>query len=314
MEPKKIAQILRVAKMHYELNMSQVEIAEKEEISKSTVSRMLQTAKDIGLIEVRIKDSILTYSEVERELISRYPLKRAVILPDMVGNQQVLYQDVCGALINDLPRYLENDAVLGVAWGRNLAVVSRMLPSIKRTNMSVIQLSGGYSKEIYESGALEILKNFTHCVGGTGYQIPAPAMVDSAYIADVIKTDSQIAEILELAERCDTAIFSVGDMKRPSIIYEMGLLSDEEYIDMERRGAVGDCCSHFLNEDGEIFDEKLDSRVIAAPLSTIKKMKNKLLVAVGVQKAAVIKAALKGHLVDSLYIDAHTAEEVVRIS
>lgn len=314
MNSSKISQILRISKMYYELNMSQIQIAEKEGISKSNVSRLLKSAMDMGLIEVRVKESVLSYSDLEKDLLARFPLRRAVIIPDLVGNRQVLLQDVCGALAEDLPRFLKNDSILGVHWGNTLAVLAKLLPSIKRQGISVIQLSGGFSRAVYESGALDILKSFVDSVNGTGYQIPAPAMVDQAFIADAIKEDHQISQILEMANRCDTAVFSVGNLERPSVLYEMGLITEENYRIIKEKGGIGDCCSHFLNSQGDTLDPEMDKRVIAAPLSVIRKIPNKLLVAVGKEKASVIAAALKGGLADSLYIDAPTAEEIVRMT
>ncbi len=314
MNPKKISQILRISKMYYELNMSQVQIAEKEGISKSNVSRILKDAMNMGLIEVRVKESILSYSDLEKELLARFPIRRAVIIPDLVGNRQVLLQDVCAALAEDLPRFLKNDSIMGVHWGNTLAVLAKLLPTIKRQGISVIQLSGGFSRAVYESGALDILKSFVDSVNGVGYQIPAPAMVDQAFIAEAIKQDHQISQIMEMADHCDTAVFSVGNLERPSVLYEMGLITEEDYHSIRIKGGVGDCCSHFINRDGDVLDMEMDARVIATPLAVIKKIPNKLMVAVGKEKAMVISAALKGGLVDSLYIDAPTAEEIVRMS
>ncbi|MDD3746572.1 MAG: sugar-binding domain-containing protein [Anaerostipes sp.] len=312
MDTKKMAQVIRIAKMHYELHYSQLEIAEKEGISKSSVSRILKSAMNDGIIEVRIKDSILYNSHMEEELIKRFPIKRAVIVPDMVENPQILLQDVCAALAEDLPRYLKNDSVLGVAWGHSLTVLAKQLPKISRTGISVIQLTGGFSRAVYESDALEILKKFTECVGGTGYQIPAPAMVDQTFIADALKQDSQIKEVLNMADRCETAVFSVGNLERPSILYEMGLINQKDYMDFSRRGAIGDCCSHFINKNGEIFDPEIDARVVGTSLDTIKKIPNKLLLISGNEKIDVISAALKGGLCDSLYIDAAAAKSVIQ--
>ncbi len=311
MDTEKINQLIRIAKMHYELHLSQLEIAEKEGISKSTVSRILKTAMDQGIIEVRIKDSVLSNSSLESDLVSRFPIKRAVIVPDLVGNPQVLLQDVCAALAEDLPRYLKNNSILGVAWGNTLAVLAKQLPKIKRKGISVIQLTGGFSRAVYESGALDILKNFVECTGGTGYQIPAPAMVDYSFIVEALKKDSQIQHILEMAEICETAVFSVGHLERPSVLFQMGLITQEDYQQFHSRGAVGDCCSHILDKDGNIFDKGIDERVVGAPLDTIKKIPNKLLIASGKEKVDIISAALKGGLADSLYIDEGTAEEVV---
>lgn len=61
MDLKKINQILRISKMYYEMDMGQVEIAKKEGISKSSVSRLLKSGKDLGLIEVRIKEPVISF-------------------------------------------------------------------------------------------------------------------------------------------------------------------------------------------------------------------------------------------------------------
>ena len=288
MDAAKMNQAIRIAKLYYELHYNQLEIAAREGISKSSVSRILKNAMDMGIIEVRIKDSVLANGNLENELIARFPIKRAIIVPDLVGNSQILMQDVCAALAEDLPRYIKNDSVIGVTWGHALAVLAQQLPKIKRSGVSVIQLTGGFSRAIFESGALDVLKRF------------------------VDKKDPQIHEILEMAEVCQTAIYSVGNLERPSIVYEMGLIDENDYKDFSRRGAVGDCCSHFIKQNGELFDKKIDARVVGASLETIKKIPNKLVVAVGKEKEKIITAALQGGLVDSLYIDEPTAELIVR--
>lgn len=310
MDAAKMNQAIRIAKLYYELHYNQLEIAAREGISKSSVSRILKNAMDMGIIEVRIKDSVLANGNLENELIARFPIKRAIIVPDLVGNSQILMQDVCAALAEDLPRYIKNDSVIGVTWGHALAVLAQQLPKIKRSGVSVIQLTGGFSRAIFESGALDVLKRFVDSVGGTGYQIPAPAMVAESSIVEALKK-MQIHEILEMAEVCQTAIYSVGNLERPSIVYEMGLIDENDYKDFSRRGAVGDCCSHFIKQNGNYLI-KNRCPCCRASLETIKKIPNKLVVAVGKEKEKIITAALQGGLVDSLYIDEPTAELIVR--
>lgn len=312
MDQKKISQILRVSKMYYELDMGQVEIAEKENISKSTVSRLLKQGKELGLIEVRIKEPILSFSDLETQLLARYPLRRVIIVPDYVGNKQILTRDVCTAAAEDLPKYLDDDSILGVAWGTTLETMSTLLSPIRRRGVSVIQLSGSYSRVAHESSALAILRNFADSLDGTAWVIPAPAMVDEPFIADAIKQDSQVKQVLEMAERCKTAVFSVGSLARPSVMYEMGMVNDAQYRDMEARGCVGDLSSHFINAKGQSFDPEMERRVIGASLTTIKSIPNKLLVASGTGKAQVIAAALWGGLATNLYIDAPTAMAVLK--
>ena len=86
MDAAKMNQAIRIAKLYYELHYNQLEIAAREGISKSSVSRILKNAMDMGIIEVRIKDSVLANGNLENELIARFPIKRAIIVPDLVGN------------------------------------------------------------------------------------------------------------------------------------------------------------------------------------------------------------------------------------
>ena len=58
-------------------------------------------------------------------------------------------------------------------------------------------------------------------------EIPASAMIDQAFIADGLKQDSQIRHVLDLAEKCQTAVFSVGNLERPSVLYKMGVISEQ---------------------------------------------------------------------------------------
>ena len=59
----------------------------------------------------------------KKDLIDAYPIKRAVIVPDLVENEQILLQDVCAALIDDLPRYVKSDSVIGVFYGHTLTAL-----------------------------------------------------------------------------------------------------------------------------------------------------------------------------------------------
>lgn len=76
-----------------------------------------------------------------------------------------------------------------------------------------------------------------------------------------------------MAEICQTAIYSVGNLERPSIVYEMGLIDENDYKDFSRRGAVGDCCSHFINKNGELFDKKLMQELLVLLLRQLKDSK-----------------------------------------
>lgn len=299
--------------MYYELKMGQQEISEKEDISKSTVSRLLKNAMDLGFVEVKIKAPTYSVGDLETEMINRFNLRKIVIVQDVVGSEEILVRDVCSALAEDLSKYVDNDSILGVAWGRTLNVLTKLLPRINRQGVLVIQLNGGSSRALYESGSSEVVKAFTGALGGQGYLLPAPAVMDTKETVRVIKGDSQIKSVLEMADECHTAVFSVGDVSKEAVLYEMGCFSKEEYEAIEKAGAVGDICSHFINIHGQIVDKSIDDRVVGTTLDQIKKMKNKLLVVAGEKKAKAILGCLRGGFVDVLYIDEPTAKLILEL-
>lgn len=305
--------IVRVAKMYYELGMSQIEISRQEHLSKSTVSRLIKLAGDMGLVKISIIEPKHSYSDLESEFITKFHLKNVTILPDIVDNQDILIQDICTAAAEDLPRLVNNHTVLGLAWGFTLSKLRTVLPSVKRKGVSIIQLNGGISRVLYDVGAANIIRSFVDAYKGDGYLLPAPALVDSKEIADSIKSDSSILETLDLAGKCQTAVYSIGTIGHNTTLYKMGYFSPEEYDKISEK-AVGDVCSHFIDQKGNIADEQLDARVVAAPLPLIRAIPNKVVIASGLEKAQAILAALYGNLVDYLYIDQPTARKVLQLS
>ena len=76
---------------------------------------------------------------------------------------------------------------------------------------------------------------------------------------------------------------------------------------------MGDVCSHYIDIDGNVADENLDGRVVGTSLEHIKKIPNKLMVAVGLEKAEAVLGALRGGYADVLYLDEPLARKVLEI-
>ena len=211
--------------------------------------------------------------------------------PQDQDSRQMLLRELC-----DMHRSAEQGAA------------SAKLPTALRRNMAQLATL----VDLDETSALSILQKFAASVDGDAYVIPAPAIVDTADIAQAIKKDSQIQNIMQMAQSCQTAIYSAGAFGRPSVIFEMGIIDDVQYAKMAADGCVGDCCGHFLNADGGLFDEDLDRRVVGVALDTIRQIPNRLLIASDPRKGKVLRAALKGGLASHLYADVKTAEAILK--
>jgi len=74
------------------------------------------------------------------------------------------------------------------------------------------------------------------------------------------------------------------------------------------KGAVGDIGLRFFNARGEKVEDEINDRIIGLDLEQIRRIPRVIAVAGGADKAAVIRAALIGKLINILITDDKTAQ------
>ena len=73
------AMIVKVARMYYEQEMSQDQIARAMLTSRSNISRILTVAKKKGIVEIKIAETTKSETELEDMLIVRFGLRTAFV-------------------------------------------------------------------------------------------------------------------------------------------------------------------------------------------------------------------------------------------
>ena len=72
--------IYRCCSLYYENNMGQKQIAERLGISKSSVSRMLMTGRELGIVEIKVHHlSQYMYEDLEEQLKKKFHLRDVVV-------------------------------------------------------------------------------------------------------------------------------------------------------------------------------------------------------------------------------------------
>ena len=109
--------LAQAASMYYEDNLTQDEIARRIGTSRSTVSRMLQEAREAGVIEITIHYPWKTAPEIENDLVARFHLRRAKVL---LGRGRP-YEELLRGLGVLAARYMESilveGTILAISWG-----------------------------------------------------------------------------------------------------------------------------------------------------------------------------------------------------
>ncbi|WP_193603756.1 sugar-binding transcriptional regulator [Niallia nealsonii] len=306
MDKEKFNQIVEAAKMYYILDYNQSEIAKKLGISRPTVSRLLQRAKEEGIVQINIVDSSINREELSHELEQKFNLKKAIVASVPQYESHIIKSHLGVAAAEYLHEIVKDGDIIGVTWGTTLYQVAIDLKQKYVNDVQVVQLKGGVSHSEKSTYASEIMYLFGKAYNTPPMHLPLPVIVDHIVVKKAMETDRHIKHILDLGKKANIAVFTTGPIKQDSLLFQLGYFSDED-MNMISANAVGDICSRFFDKDGQICNESLDDRTLGLDLAELKKKEYSVLVAGGNQKIDSIYGALKGKIANVLVTDQYTA-------
>lgn len=310
----KISLLVNIARLYYEHNYSQQMIAEKLNLSRPYVSKLINEAREKAIVEIKINDPFASETQIESELREKFQLLKAIAVPSNETETDVLNR-LGKASARYLNTIIKNNDVIGIAWGATLYAFSQNV--IRRDdlkNVTVVQLCGGISNIEKNIFASEIPKSIADSYKGTPYILPLPAVVDNIKVKDAILKDKNISNVLGIANKANIAIFTMGPFGYEGALSRAGYLSKKDVDDLIEKGAVGDICTRIIDVNGNICDESLNRRTIAIELSDLKKKEYRIGIAVGKNRLNCIFGALKGGYVNVLMTDEETASELLKLT
>ncbi|GGI41165.1 sugar-binding transcriptional regulator [Mammaliicoccus stepanovicii] len=310
MDLQKNKESIKIAKLYYQENLSQEMIANKLEISRPTVSRLLNHAKEHGFVSVKIEDPYEDADSLAQLLKAKYDLKDCIVVHTTNNDYLNIQSSIGKKTAEFLNSNVKNGDNIGISWGKTMYQVSRFLEPTHLEDVGVIQLKGGISFSDVDTRSHQILERFAKAYHATPRDLPLPVIFDVKEVKQMVEKDRHIKSILEQGRKVDIAIFTVGTVRDSALLFKLGFLNDEEK-DRLKNSAVGDICSRFYNEQGEVADVAINNRTIGIELESLKEIENTILVAGGDHKIKAIKGALEGKLSNILITDQYTAQALI---
>ena len=203
--------------------------------------------------------------------------------------------------------------IMGVAWGATVSAISRYLQPKTTHNSHIVQLNGaGNTRTMGIEYASEIIFRFANAYQASVDLFPVPTFFDYVSTKEAMWKERSIRRILELQERADLLLHSIGAVKSgvPSHVYSGGFLEEKDYQELRRLDIAGDIATVFFRPDGTFNNIPLNLRASGPSLSMIKE-KRAICVVSGLAKAAGLHAALSGGLVKEVIVDEPTARLLV---
>ncbi len=303
--------LYKIAKAYYEDGLTQSQIGKRLGLSRIKISRLLHQARQNGVVQITIAVPVDSHADLERELEAAYGLDEVVVAATSRTNQSDVVPAVGQAAAAYLARCIEDGIVLDLSWGTTLlATVDAMTPQ-NLPHVRVVQMLGGLGKLEAEAAGGDLALRLATIFGARMRLLWSPSVVSSKLVRDALLQDANIAETLVLAARADVALVGIGSPTPNSVVIQSGMLTINELDELRTLGAVGDIALRFFDADGKAVEHPINERIIGLELAQIQRIPRVIGVAGGIEKFQVVRAALRGRLINVLVTDEHLAQALL---
>src|ERR1041385_1436338 len=109
--------LVKVSKLYYEDNYTQEQIVERLHLSPSKVSRLLQRARDEGIVQITVLSPNGIMSDLESRLETRFHLEEVIVVEARSSDPQSVVSRQLGiSAASYLSRSIRDNDLIGISW------------------------------------------------------------------------------------------------------------------------------------------------------------------------------------------------------
>ncbi|HUN38299.1 MAG TPA: sugar-binding domain-containing protein [Trebonia sp.] len=308
--PSEVVLAARVARQFYLEGVSKVDIADRLGISRFRVARLLDSARESGLvrIEIGLPGGMLD-AGLSAELCSAFGLKQAFVF-NFPEDESALRQRLGEAVGQVLMDLIKPGDVLGLSWSRTLSGLTAALTQLPPCQ--IVQLTGAVPPPDGRD-LLDLVRSVARIGGGTAHVFYAPMLVDDAQMASAIRRQSDIAEAFALIPGVTIAVVSIGAWS-PGLSTIYDAVTPQERAALTAAGVHAELAGVFIGADGSPVETALDSRMIVTPGPLLRRIPFVLAVAYDAAKSQAVRAAIRGGLVHGLVTHTRLARALLSLA
>lgn len=298
------ALMAKAAWYYYFQDMTQQQISDRLGISRIRVIRLLERARQTGMIQFSLRRGNEERLQIEKKLLETFGLEDVYVVPSPADPAQT-NANIAEAASMYINERLHEGSVINIGYGDTPSRILNNLATIAEQTITCVSLTGGVS--YYLPNARSNVFN------ARLHLIPAPLLASSKEMADAFRQESSVSEISRMISLAQLTVVGIGSMDGSATIFQSGLLNSNDLLYLSMQGAKGDVLSHFVDENGALIHSPIEDRLIATSMEVLSQLRNVIGVAAGQVKAEAIRAVLKGGILDTLITDADTAEAILAL-
>jgi lsr operon transcriptional repressor len=278
--------VLRAAWLYYRDELTQNEIAEVLRVSRATVGRLLERARQEGIVRVELDAELLGAYGLARELEGCFAGTEVIVVPNdgIEHDQAALNQRVARAAAQLLRSRVAPGDALAIGWGDTVARTLSELAGSSDLG-EIVSLTGGVSS--YLGPVAETYRNRLT-------MIPAPFLASTPELAQAISAEATVERCMKRAISAPWKLVGIGALDAGASLVRLGYQTSDDLAALAAQGAVGDVIGQFFNADGLILDVELHDRRIGVALSDLDAAPGTIVaVAAGKLKRDAIAGAIR---------------------
>lgn len=300
--------VMKIAWLYYMENMTQQQIADKLNISRTKVIKYLNQAKSDGVVQFKINRDVENRSRLEKGLIEKYDLKDVFLIPTI--DRSGLNDSLAKAAAQYIEENCNPGDYVNIGYGDTVSkTVSHLIYAVNKP-ISLVSLSGGVS--YYTSSIINgAHKRNSEVPTPKIYVIPAPLIASTNELAKDLLQEPSIKDILEMSQLASMSVVGIGAATDTATVFKYNIIKPSDLVLLQMQGAVGDILSYFYDKNGNIIKTDILDRLISSNANMLKQHETVIGVAGGEEKVQAIKGAMLGKFVNVLVTDEETAEALL---
>lgn len=310
MTDKKDYKLFKVAYSYYIDKLTQDQISKIHGISRSSVSMMLNEARNRGIVEFHVRFPDMYRHDLEEDLEKKFKLKKVKVISEFYDNDQEKVSLLADACVEYLSTIIRDYMTIGVSWGKNVYEVASKIDFTGASKLTIVPIVGGIGNEINHFHSNIIAQKMAENLRAKALGLYAPVFVGSKDYRDAIMEDTQIRSVLEKAKKSDIALVGIGNIFS-STMTELNIINKEDVKGLSNLGAIGDINTVFIDKDGNEVNSDFRDRTINISLEELKNIKTVVAVAGGIEKSESVLASIKSGAIDVLITDELVANRLL---
>jgi DNA-binding transcriptional regulator LsrR (DeoR family) len=297
-----------VARRFYLEGASKSDIAAELGVSRFKVARMLDWARETGLVRIELD----TRGEIDLDLSVRlraaHGLRHCVVIDAPEDDEALLRTALGRATAELLSEIVEPGDVLGLAWARSLMAMRTSLRRLAACD--VVQLTGALSLPADDS-SIELVRDLARRSNGQGFFYYAPMVLPDAATARVLRTQPDIARAIERYPDVTKAVIGVGAWQQ-GLSTVVGALTEQERREIYDLGVRAELSGVQIDGAGNPVITPLTDRLIGISAEQLHAVDDVIAVAYGTAKIDAVDAGIRGGFITSLVTHAAMANGLLQ--